>query len=198
MISFQFTCPSRSTTTDYLVTPDYPIVSIHVPLAEHDKSVTASWTTARTFQFTCPSRSTTGVDEVLVSLCAVSIHVPLAEHDQFYGIHIVNFMSFNSRAPRGARRGRQGRVSAKRRFQFTCPSRSTTTVCPASLRTYSVSIHVPLAEHDPAPRCLDGSSSVSIHVPLAEHDPRILRERREHRVSIHVPLAEHDQRQCLK
>ena len=78
----------------------------------------------------------------------VSIHVPLAEHDET-GLYMLSEKGrFNSRAPRGARRARQGRRhressfnsraprGARRasrrsmrrafRFQFTCPSRSTT------------------------------------------------------------------------
>ena len=55
-------------------------VSIHVPLAEHDRKQRAS-----------------------CGLFLVSIHVPLAEHD----VPPVGFVqtdeSFNSRAPRGAR-----------------------------------------------------------------------------------------------
>ena len=56
------------------------------------------------------------------------------------------------------------------RFQFTCPSRSTTECEQKLLTMLRVSIHVPLAEHD---RNLDrktGLLDVSIHVPLAEHD----------------------------
>ena len=56
--TFQFTCPSRSTTHE---TPDdvrVAVVSIHVPLAEHDDApLVASY------------------------IMNVSIHVPLAEHD---------------------------------------------------------------------------------------------------------------------
>ena len=57
-------------------------------------------------------------------------------------------VSFNSRAPRGARRLSRICSGRLRKFQFTCPSRSTT--CAGGLDgVYSlVSIHVPLAEHD--------------------------------------------------
>ena len=55
-------------------------VSIHVPLAEHDR-----------------------VPQPLTALREVSIHVPLAEHDVCH-VYISPFCkSFNSRAPRGAR-----------------------------------------------------------------------------------------------
>ena len=56
------------------------IVSIHVPLAEHDQL---------------------GVEVLLRQ--AVSIHVPLAEHDGLFAGRLERLVSFNSRAPRGAR-----------------------------------------------------------------------------------------------
>ena len=62
---------------------------------------------------------------------AVSIHVPLAEHDPGRNIPTAEYPRFNSRAPRGARRQAQERL--------TC--------------TFRVSIHVPLAEHDPCGKC---------------------------------------------
>ena len=55
-------------------------------------------------------------------------------------------------------------------FQFTCPSRSTTTVTTSRVMRVSVSIHVPLAEHDVCGRSVHQPDGVSIHVPLAEHD----------------------------
>ena len=100
------------------------------------------------FQFTCPSRSTTSCLEVGQHLVDVSIHVPLAEHDRMTSDAVSRTISFNSRAPRGARLDR---------------------VCGMQFPS-CVSIHVPLAEHD----AFDFSSlialPVSIHVPLAEHD----------------------------
>ena len=56
----------------------------------------------------------------------VSIHVPLAEHDP----------------------GATARAGAAQKFQFTCPSRSTTPAGFLCWRKNEVSIHVPLAEHD--------------------------------------------------
>ena len=55
------------------------------------------------FQFTCPSRSTTDLAAALLLLCRVSIHVPLAEHDLWLTTILTFLVSFNSRAPRGAR-----------------------------------------------------------------------------------------------
>ena len=56
------------------------IVSIHVPLAEHDAS-----------------------DRIFLNLLNVSIHVPLAEHDGSLSTTGAGAYCFNSRAPRGAR-----------------------------------------------------------------------------------------------
>ena len=56
------------------------LVSIHVPLAEHDTSA-ACKKRVKEFQFTCPSRSTTGLCGSDRQVAQVSIHVPLAEHD---------------------------------------------------------------------------------------------------------------------
>ena len=96
--------------------------------------------------------------------------MPLAEHDTSKGDSIPLFSSFNSRAPRGARRNT---------INKNCPY-------------FEVSIHVPLAEHDKDSTGVKPAEGVSIHVPLAEHDrvrtmPAMLSP-----VSIHVPLAEHD------
>ena len=102
-ITFQFTCPSRSTTAISDLINSRSLVSIHVPLAEHDRS--------QGFEQTTPD---------------VSIHVPLAEHDlvQQHRGHIIR--RFNSRAPRGARPGGTRYCDVPLKFQFTCPSRSTT------------------------------------------------------------------------
>ena len=100
-------------------------------------------------------------------------------------------------------------------FQFTCPSRSTTSAIVRLCGSYTVSIHVPLAEHDyryqAQPQDITGFNSraprgarlasenrsvkctgVSIHVPLAEHDIQVSADGQAWSVSIHVPLAEHD------
>ena len=56
-------------------------------------------------------------------------------------------------------------MPAPRKFQFTCPSRSTTCSPALNGQEMTVSIHVPLAEHD--------------HVPLAEHDPKCAKPLRQ-------------------
>ena len=55
------------------------------------------------FQFTCPSRSTTAGAHTHAITIGVSIHVPLAEHDSVFNSAVPSDLSFNSRAPRGAR-----------------------------------------------------------------------------------------------
>jgi len=167
----------------------------------------------------------------------VSIHVPLAEHDTYRDLLETDTRSFNSRAPRGARlvfdaeyrdewsfnsRAPRGArpsdcpgAGLPAPFQFTCPSRSTTKPRTEPPRPPSVSIHVPLAEHDHrrphrqrlpqrfnsrAPRGARRTKAsyyidrliVSIHVPLAEHDGVGSHYGLCDHVSIHVPLAEHD------
>jgi len=57
---------------------------------------------------------------------AVSIHVPLAEHDEILRPAVEECLSFNSRAPRGARLFSIISTFLVIMFQFTCPSRSTT------------------------------------------------------------------------
>ena len=79
------------------------VVSIHVPLAEHDEE------TGKYYQ-----------------MIRVSIHVPLAEHDVKNQHLLISGGSFNSRAPRGARRISLKPFISASVFQFTCPSRSTT------------------------------------------------------------------------
>ena len=81
------------------------------------------------FQFTCPSRSTTVTVVDSDGNRYVSIHVPLAEHDIHAAEACRSSQGFNSRAPRGARRRGQRTHGRHNRFQFTCPSRSTTTGC---------------------------------------------------------------------
>ena len=168
-VEFQFTCPSRSTTT--------VSSKAHVP---------------RRFQFTCPSRSTTLDRPLHKRADIVSIHVPLAEHDALVRRRRMKLSGFNSRAPRGARRRIRRAPPRQQEFQFTCPSRSTTPD-----RTH-VRVN-PFRFNSRAPRgarlmthCLPVSSS-----RFNSRAPRGARPLRldlvhEVEVSIHVPLAEHD------
>ena len=189
-------------------------VSIHVPLAEHD-CLTALpfvritsfnsraprgarlqkinfWRDVLWFQFTCPSRSTTRPALPGSSSRKFQFTCPSRSTTSVYAFrcHIL-------------------------KFQFTCPSRSTTPLGGGGCVGQSVSIHVPLAEHDLGLCCSPCSLQVSIHVPLAEHDSPLSLRRPERttfqftcpsrsttaakllsnlnlNVSIHVPLAEHD------
>ena len=172
IVRFQFTCPSRSTTPGETLTGSTRVVSIHVPLAEHDTTYACS---------------------LLKDCMSVSIHVPLAEHDRCFwatclslpqfqftcpsrsttdGLsqHRQRHFRFNSRAPRGARRSGADCALPCRQFQFTCPSRSTTHAERPWSPEAQVSIHVPLAEHDMFAAFTSDFIKVSIHVPLAEHD----------------------------
>ena len=112
---FQFTCPSRSTTAHPAEWAAVLKVSIHVPLAEHDRYYRDAW-----------------------RVINVSIHVPLAEHDLCNTFHLVDIQSFNSRAPRGARHAIRKLTMCSCQFQFTCPSRSTTFAasCKACARSF--------------------------------------------------------------
>ena len=96
-----------------------------MPLAEHDDTT-----------------------KYIANFLVVSIHVPLAEHDQQTTGKPKDPMSFNSRAPRGARRYTSSHAAKSEWFQFTCPSRSTTPYINCNAVFTDVSIHVPLAEHD--------------------------------------------------
>ena len=190
--SFQFTCPSRSTTDGLLLLCYLGAVSIHVPLAEHDalrgrakrgnKSFNsraprgARQTSAPSgyltivFQFTCPSRSTTSgrSDSSTAS-------------------------PFQFTCPSRSTTYRKTKTVSSLQFQFTCPSRSTTVVTVIVIvAAVTVSIHVPLAEHDGEAVSLFLQHKVSIHVPLAEHDLSNHVVDSPADVSIHVPLAEHD------
>ena len=79
------------------------LVSIHVPLAEHDPAEMLSW-----------------------QLHKVSIHVPLAEHDPS-GTTDSQFLQVSIHVPLAEHDACTGACRIwSRRFQFTCPSRSTT------------------------------------------------------------------------
>ena len=145
-------------------------VSIHVPLAEHDRSQSA-----------------------MRSMLKVSIHVPLAEHDQRLCTIASIAWSFNSRAPRGARPCPGIFCGISRQFQFTCPSRSTTTGSSEEPQEPEVSIHVPLAEHDtPASINATAVSCFNSRAPRGARRTTGSSRTPTRGVSIHVPLAEHD------
>ena len=99
----------------------YPMhVSIHVPLAEHDRP-----------SYFLPEADQVSIHvplaehDVLVSDgllgFIVSIHVPLAEHDQRTAFLKLDVRGFNSRAPRGARRPLRGKVKGKGSFNSRAP-----------------------------------------------------------------------------
>ena len=100
---FQFTCPSRSTTSLSYGTDSTCRFQFTCPSRSTTQHVLICIETQR-FQFTCPSRSTTRQRVLLSGAFIVSIHVPLAEHDVLSAMIFQILSGFNSRAPRGARR----------------------------------------------------------------------------------------------
>ena len=78
------------------------MVSIHVPLAEHDESKMQFYATAQV-SIHVPLAEHDLETEKAAKAKAVSIHVPLAEHDFISVNRLKSILSFNSRAPRGAR-----------------------------------------------------------------------------------------------
>ena len=102
------------------------VVSIHVPLAEHDRNTAFR-------QMKQP----------------VSIHVPLAEHDVGGGKKMNSARaSFNSRAPRGARLSMYAFMLFSKSFNSRAPRGARQVRYGGSYFCARVSIHVPLAEHD--------------------------------------------------
>ena len=101
------------------------VVSIHVPLAEHDIGYCRT-AECHNVSIHVPLAEHDLQGFLLLAPVGVSIHVPLAEHDQYSWKRVPHSASFNSRAPRGARRA----------------------VLSSTAITTQVSIHVPLAEHD--------------------------------------------------
>ena len=166
---FQFTCPSRSTTVYFGGYNNSFLVSIHVPLAEHDFP-----TSDQLYDFLVsihvPLAEHDHFPQCALSQSPVSIHVPLAEHD----------------------------MSCARRFarclvSIHVPLAEHDDIVFGFCLFVKVSIHVPLAEHDLVAPVELRLFEVSIHVPLAEHDPSYCVSPDRLCVSIHVPLAEHDQ-----
>ena len=124
-------------------------VSIHVPLAEHDRSVRGWNAGVDRFNSRAPrgarqsygnyiecrtgfnSRAPRGarLQEVLGTVAAVlrvSIHVPLAEHD-LCPLMLIMRLRVSIHVPLAEHDARQrSQPLGASKFQFTCPSRSTT------------------------------------------------------------------------
>ena len=122
--------------------------SVHLPFSEHDLTASCYSFTMSGFNSRAPRGARLTCESLSHRPHQVSIHVPLAEHDNRGRLRGLRDVRFNSRAPRGARLPNEKFLLAPRMFQFTCPSRSTTRPRSTGWRTPSVSIHVPLAEHD--------------------------------------------------
>ena len=81
------------------------VVSIHVPLAEHDATARPCRCDHTSFNSRAPRGARRAPTRAGVIYDPVSIHVPLAEHDGVYRQSRRYAVRFNSRAPRGARLG---------------------------------------------------------------------------------------------
>ena len=104
---FQFTCPSRSTTSQHLSLVILTFVSIHVPLAEHDRAYEDQRRIRIYVSIHVPLAEHDLPRRSSCTRVPVSIHVPLAEHDLRVRQGIYLSRGFNSRAPRGARHSRR-------------------------------------------------------------------------------------------
>ena len=82
------------------------------------------------------------------SATPVSIHVPLAEHDLLPFLRPALHFRFQFTCPSRSTTLDHLPVTRSAGFQFTCPSRSTTCLTGQWMLLLQVSIHVPLAEHD--------------------------------------------------
>ena len=147
-MKFQFTCPSRSTTCRHCCRATNSLSFQFTCPSRSTTRIAFAVRESLLFQFTCPSRSTTRSVKYTGKHVMVSIHVPLAEHDRACQGQAHLHFGFNSRAPRGARQHMAERKAKKPVFQFTCPSRSTTSGGRDISADFFVSIHVSLAEHD--------------------------------------------------
>ena len=128
------------------------VVSIHVPLAEHDGGFSPTAPDGARFNSRAP-RGARHNETWFWLLCTVSIHVPLAEHDMGDAASLLASSLFQFTCP--SRSTTPFYIEAREdiKFQFTCTSRSTTSIsCCISLGS-EVSIHVPLAEHDQMSAC---------------------------------------------
>ena len=170
------------------------LVSIHVPLAEHDRPSRARWMPLDWFQFTCPSRSTTargmsahtksGFQFTCPSRSTTTVTVQGDRDWKFqftYPSRSTTCITAQERlnqvfqftCPSRSTTVQKSTSALRREFQFTCPSRSTTECEQSYTERQVVSIHVPLAEHDGTLyNMIAAGAQVSIHVPLAEHDPQ--------------------------
>ena len=146
-LKFQFTCPSRSTTDSIKFLNMDAHVSIHVPLAEHDVGCRSSWARVYCFNSRAPRGARLAYLAEREALPRFNSRAPRGARPAM-SMDYPPIDGFNSRAPRGARHVRDAFRPDDARFQFTCPSRSTTDSTVLAHLALVVSIHVPLAEHD--------------------------------------------------
>ena len=89
-------------------------------------SIPSAWAARIWFQSTRPTRGATMAEGRTAGAGAVSIHAPHAGRDRAGRRHRCTLCCFNPRAPRGARRGRDGMRKIEQVFQSTRPTRGAT------------------------------------------------------------------------
>ena len=102
----------------------------------------------RRFNSRAPRGARRQPGESVLDIIYVSIHVPLAEHDFRSAVSATWQNRFNSRAPRGARLCITLLVDRQKSFNSRAPRGARHITAAFDAGTVSVSIHVPLAEHD--------------------------------------------------
>ena len=100
------------------------------------------------FQLTRPARGATGTFPKLRDAHPISTHAPRAGRDPRTHLLVSARSYFNSRAPRGARRGGQRRCGRSRRFQLTRPARGATSRHKHCADFKHISTHAPRAGRD--------------------------------------------------
>jgi len=147
------------------------------------------------FQFTCPSRSTTKGDGQSLPNNVFQFTCPSRSTTAGRRCRDDDLPRFNSRAPRGARLDQSNKLNQQIQFQFTCPSRSTTSFGAVSMMTMSVSIHVPLAEHDTYRDLLEtDTSSFNSRAPRGARLPPFFRYNTPGRFNSRAPRGARPQK----
>ena len=123
------------------------------------------------FQSTCPLRGTTFCSSTTGRMLEnFNPRAPCGARRSTHSSRLWWASYFNPRAPCGARQVTPLRRCGSEGFQSTCPLRGTTTSARGRRRGDGISIHVPLAGHDPNRIAVHNIAAISIHVPLAGHD----------------------------
>ena len=122
------------------------------------------------FQSTRPVRGATIPCAGEEFITGVSIHAPRAGRDTLIPTACIGGLSFNPRAPCGARPTVDSLLGGTSKFQSMRPVRGATRAACRRSSAPTVSIHAPRAGRDTGARGLDSPSAVSIHAPRAGRD----------------------------